>query len=82
MEFTSIEAIKKCIANGFGITIMPRMSVKKELEQKSLAVLPWTEDNLETAILMIWHKDKWISPTLKAFMDMMRNRINTNESGA
>ena len=37
-----------------------------------LAVLPWKEGEFEPAILMIRHKDKWLSPTLLAFMDTVR----------
>jgi hypothetical protein len=34
--------------------------------------LPWPEEQLETAILMIWHEDKWLSPILQAFMDTVK----------
>ncbi len=72
MEFNSIEAIKQCVLKGVGVTMIPMMSVEKEIAQKKLKMLPWAEEKLETAVLMIWHKDKWISPTLRAFMDTVK----------
>ncbi|MBF0526556.1 MAG: LysR family transcriptional regulator, partial [Deltaproteobacteria bacterium] len=58
-----------------GVTIMPELSVKKEIAAKELVVLPWGDEVLETGILMIWHKDKWISPTLQAFMNTVREVV-------
>ncbi len=48
------------------------MTVRRELAAGTLVRLPWSEDELETAILMIRHKDKWISPVLGAFMELVR----------
>jgi DNA-binding transcriptional LysR family regulator len=76
LEFNSIEAIKRCVMQGIGITLIPQMAVKKEIDENRLAVLPWPEEGLETAILMIRHKDKWLSPTLRAFMDLVREEIS------
>lgn len=72
LALNSIEAIKQCVMRGIGVTMIPRMSVGEELRSNKLTVLPWPEDNLETAILMIHHKNKWLSPTLQAFMDTTR----------
>jgi DNA-binding transcriptional LysR family regulator len=72
MEFNSVEAIKQCVQQGVGVTLIPAMAVRRELAAGTLVRLPWSEDPLETAILMIRHKDKWISPVLGAFMELVR----------
>jgi DNA-binding transcriptional LysR family regulator len=74
LEINSIEAIKKCVAAGLGVTLIPEIAVKDELNQGKLVRLAWSEA-LEVAILMIWHKEKWISPALAAFMETMRTVI-------
>ena len=74
VEINSIEAIKKCVAAGLGITIIPEIAVKDELNQGRLVRLAWIEA-MEVAVLMIWHKEKWISPALAAFMETMRTVI-------
>ncbi len=71
-ELNSIEATKLCAVQGTGVTMIPEIAAQREISEGSLVELPWTEGNLETAILMIRHKDKWISPTLAAFMETVR----------
>jgi len=34
-----------------------------------------SEDPLEVAIFMVWHKDKWLSPTLDAFLEMVKEHF-------
>jgi DNA-binding transcriptional LysR family regulator len=74
LEFNSIEAIKKCVTAGLGITVIPEIAVRDELQQGKLVRLDWNEE-MEVAVLMIWHKEKWISPALSAFMETMRKVI-------
>ena len=75
IEMNSVEAIKRCVAGGLGITLIPEIAVLDEIRTGKLAVLPWAEDPLETAVLMIWHKEKWLSPLLRGFMDTVRGRF-------
>ena len=75
IEMNSIEAVKQCVMRGIGVTIMPEIAVQREVHEKALAVLPWEDGPLETAILMIWHRNKWRSPTLQVFMDMCREAV-------
>jgi len=77
IEFNSIEALEQSVAAGVGITIIPRISVMKELNAKQLTVLETPDTGLETSLLMIWHKDKWISPILKAFIHHAREMADT-----
>jgi hypothetical protein len=53
------------------------MAVEQEIVQKQLTTLSWSKGDLETAILMIWHKDKWLSPTLQVFMDTVRDVLKS-----
>lgn len=75
MEFNSIEAIKQCVIKGLGITVIPEIAVKEELAQEKLKKIPWLDEPMETGVLMIRHKDKWISPALQAFMDICRETM-------
>ena len=72
LEFSSMESLKESLKAGQGVTIIPEISVRDEIRQGRLAKLSWSDGPLESAILMIWHKDKWMSPTLRAFMDEAR----------
>lgn len=72
IEITSVEAIKKCVKNEMGLAILPACSIQKELENKELVRLKWIND-LETSIIMVWHKNKRITPVLDDFMKLVRN---------
>jgi len=72
LEFNSVEAIKQCVMAGVGISILPEITVAKDISKGRLAALPWDEGALEVAALMIWYKDRWLSPTLSAFMETVR----------
>lgn len=71
VEFTSIEAIKKCVMNGTGIAVLPKKSIQKEIHSKQIVELNWMSD-LEISVVMLWHKDRRISETLRYFMDLIR----------
>jgi DNA-binding transcriptional LysR family regulator len=72
LEFHSVEAIKRSIMAGVGITVLPEIAVAEEVAQKRLVILPWSEGKIDVATLMIWYRDRWISPTLKAFMEVTK----------
>lgn len=75
IEFSSLVALKHALAQGLGVAILPAIAVRDELAKKSVSVLPWSDNPLETGLLMIWHREKWISPALKTFMGLMREAL-------
>lgn len=77
MEFSSLAALKRCLSLGAGVTIIPEVAVRDEVARGSIVTIPWTGERLETGILMIWHRKKWISPILAALMDRMREEIGS-----
>jgi len=80
MNFNSIEVIKRCITEGSGITIIPEISVKNELQAGRLTKLHWFEDPIRANVLMIYMKQKWISPNLMACIEMFRDMFNSNNN--
>ena len=70
-NFGSLAVIKETVAAGAGVTIAPKAAVVAEVKAGRLKILPWDEKP-ETALLMLRHKDKWLSPRLKAFMEAVR----------
>jgi DNA-binding transcriptional LysR family regulator len=72
LEFSSIEMLKNCLKLSQGVAMIPEITVRDEIARGELSVVRWEEEALETAILMIWHKEKWLSPSLRAFMESAR----------
>jgi DNA-binding transcriptional LysR family regulator len=71
-EFTSVEAIKQCMIAGMGIGILPEIVVAEPLKARQLVALKWAGPKLDIATYVLWHKDKWMSPNIAAFLDMLR----------
>ncbi len=80
MEINSLESLKRCVMRGVGIAIIPEMAVRKELAAGDLAALAWQDRDLETAIILAMHKNKWVSPSLKAFIDVFRGVVRSAAS--
>lgn len=70
LEFGSVEAIKQCVMAGLGIATLPAMTVAAEVAQGRLAVLPWVGPEWGLVTQVAWHKDKWLSPALRAFLQV------------
>jgi DNA-binding transcriptional LysR family regulator len=69
VEFTSSEAIKRCVESGMGIAVLTAVSVAEEIRNGRLAALNWSESEFQVSTQVLRHRDKWLSPALKAFMD-------------
>lgn len=77
LEFSSVEMLKDCLKLSHGVTMIPEITVSHEIDRGELAVLEWKEEPLETAVLMIWHKGKWLSASLRGFMEIARAVIKS-----
>ncbi len=82
LEFSSIEAIKKCVMAHMGISVLPRIAVRKELESGALAALDWAEDPIRVRTQMLWHKKSTDSPLIQAFLDIVRGRFGKEQQTA
>jgi DNA-binding transcriptional LysR family regulator len=71
-EFSSVEAIKQCVIAGMGLALLPEIVVSRELRQRQIKALAWAGPSLDIATHILWHKDKWISPAMAAFQEMMQ----------
>jgi len=75
IEFTSVEAIKKCVMNGVGVAILPLKSLQNEIQNKQIVPLNW-KSALEISVVMVWYKERKFSPVLREFMDLIRGLKN------
>jgi DNA-binding transcriptional LysR family regulator len=83
-EFSSVEAIKQCVAAGMGIALLPAIAVAKELRQHQFKALHWAGSSLDIQTHILWHKDKWVSPAMAAFRDLLKDTLedaDTDENG-
>ena len=81
LEFHSVEVLKRCVIAGVGITVLPEIAVAEEVAQKRLAILPWSEGKIDVAVLLIRYRDRWMSPTMKAFMEVTKKVMSPARIG-
>jgi DNA-binding transcriptional LysR family regulator len=71
LETSSLQVIKQTVLSGLGICILPQLAVQKELDNQELVKINY-DMNYNIVSQLIYHKDKWISPNLNSFMDMVK----------
>jgi DNA-binding transcriptional LysR family regulator len=81
MEFSSVEAIKQCAALGMGIACLPAIVAESEVADGRLAALPWSASHLVMQTQAVWHKDKWLSPAIQAFLSLLRGSLASPATG-
>jgi len=78
--FHSVETLKRCVIQGVGITVLPAVAVAGDIKNGKLVPLRWDEGGFEVAVMMIWYKERWLSPTLRAFMEMTRRFLKDDSA--
>ena len=79
-EFSSVEAIKQCVIAGMGLALLPAIVVSRELRQHQFKALPWSGPSLDIATHLLWHKDKWVSPAMAAFQELIQDKLEGSEA--
>ena len=74
-EFSSVEAIKQCVHAGMGLGLLPEVVIASELKKRQFAVLNWNGAKMSIATHIVWHKDKWMSPGMQAFLDVVKAKL-------
>ncbi|MBU5483359.1 LysR family transcriptional regulator [Clostridium sp. MSJ-11] len=68
LETGSVQTLKQFAMLGFGITVLPLYEAHDEIAAHRLAKLNWAGKDLKLFIQVVHHRDKWISPSIEAFL--------------
>ncbi len=75
MAVSSLQAERQFTASGLGVCLLAGTAVEQDVKEKRLVALPWTGPDFKIAVQIVYHKDKWISPALRAFLDLARQEL-------
>ncbi|MFC1544749.1 LysR family transcriptional regulator [Gemmatimonadota bacterium] len=75
MEIDRPEAMKKLVEAGLGVSIMPEMSIAREVEEGTLVVLPTGDIHFERQLGLIYRQGQVFSPTVAAFLSILRQEL-------
>lgn len=79
MEFGSLEAIRQCVKNGLGISLLPELVVREEVKRGELVSFQWGGQPILIQAHMVFHRDKWLSPPLKALEILIADYVRRTE---
>lgn len=68
---TNTEAIKNAVIYGNGLAILSKMIIQDEVNLGLLKIISIDNVQIKRQIKLIYHKNKYISETLKSFIDML-----------
>jgi len=77
LEFSSIEAIKKCVMNGLGISLLPFYAVRNEVTEGSLKIMEVPESFEKFSTQLAYHKNKSISLPMRKFIEIILKNSGT-----
>lgn len=73
LEIGNTEIIKKFVEADLGIAILPNFALIEELKAKKLKIIELTNYQLIMQGQLFYHKNKWRSPALNLFVDLVRS---------
>ncbi|WP_396145836.1 LysR family transcriptional regulator [Flavobacterium sp.] len=71
IQLTSNEAVKQSVIAGLGISIMPLIGLKNELEKGDIKIIPVKNLPIISTWRLIWLKGKKLSPVAKAYLEFV-----------
>lgn len=71
-ESTSTQAIVKGVAEGIGVAVLPYLLVARDISENTVQMLP-LQRPLHRDFNIVWHKSKYITPNMDAFMTLCKN---------
>ena len=77
LELSSVEAIKKCVINGLGISLLPYYIVKEEIQAGILSPVAGVILPQRFSVQLAYHKNKSISLPMEKLVEMISQETNT-----
>jgi DNA-binding transcriptional LysR family regulator len=81
VEMPTLEAIKRFVAAGNGVALVPRIAVEPELARGDLIAVPVKELKLERKLRIIYRKGGQLSHAARAFLQVAES-VSANAKGS
>jgi DNA-binding transcriptional LysR family regulator len=59
-----------------GLALLPAIVISRELRQHLFKTLNWAGPSLDVTTYILWHKDKWVSPAMAAFLELLQSQVD------
>jgi DNA-binding transcriptional LysR family regulator len=71
IELTSNEAVKQAVMAGLGLSLMPIIGIRNEIESGLLTIIPKKGLPIQTTWRLIWLKEKKLSPIAESYLNYL-----------
>ena len=78
IESVSTQAIIQMVQHGLGISFLPERLVRPAAEAGQIAVKELEDEKLTRENYIVWHKQKFLTPSAQALMDTFRQMVDTD----
>lgn len=72
LELGSVEMIRTLVERGIGISFLPCYAVKDSIKNGTLVKIEVSENQIEVWRQLIYHKNKWVSPAMRAMIKLIK----------
>jgi DNA-binding transcriptional LysR family regulator len=76
LELTSNEAVKQSVIAGLGVSLMPKIGIKRELEQGLIHVIDHPALPMTTQWNLVWRKNKKLSPVAAGYLAFLESKLS------
>ena len=81
LEIGRTDIIVATLEKGIGISFLPELATRKAVQEGRLCYLDVTDLEVEVWKQLIYHRSKWISGSLRAFIDYVKEAEFSNTEG-
>lgn len=82
LETGNTHIITRMLLQGAGISFLPQYAVQRHLDSGALAVLDVDLPRVEMRSQLIYHKNKWITPQIERFLDLLQRQAGPHSPAA
>ncbi|MEE6133536.1 LysR family transcriptional regulator [Priestia aryabhattai] len=79
ISFSSLEAIKQCVADDLGIAILPEIAARKEIESGKVTQIPFDHEEIRIYTQIVYQNKKWLTPPLSQLITSLKDNIKKND---
>ena len=75
MEFDNVETLKRAVEIDAGVSIVPLSTVTQEIQNKTLKVVEFSDEEITRPLGVIFKKNKVFTPAMKKFVSILKGKI-------
>ncbi|MGF6376903.1 DNA-binding transcriptional LysR family regulator [Clostridiales Family XIII bacterium PM5-7] len=79
MELGGTEALKRSVASGLGVALVPEFTVYEEVQRGELQILPLSLEHETITVMVTHHKNKWISPAMQRLIELAQEHCGSGQ---